>query len=231
MTKITAALSFGAAALIVALAVAMRLLACDTPLTQVAGAVAASVGIFQGTKILYRSSRDEKVRKYAIIASFILYLVLLVNFTVFDGHFGRAATDEFSSVSLSEYFREKGNVVPFKMIYNQTRGLLNGNYAARHYAVNVFGNLAAFAPFALFLPLLVKRCGKLRVFFPVMTLIILSVETAQLFLRVGSFDVDDYILNMLGALAAFAALSTKRGEQLKEYILRPSEGRREKDEK
>ena len=50
---------------------------------------------------------------------------------------------------------------------------------------------------------------------------ILAVEICQLLLRVGSFDVDDYILNILGALILFGILATKAGKKLKARIMDP----------
>ncbi len=53
------------------------------------------------------------------------------------------------------------------MIYRQTKALIAGNYLPRHFIVNVAGNLAAFAPFALFLPVCFKKCRRFGVFFVV----------------------------------------------------------------
>ena len=216
-----AAVWYFSAALIIALALTARVLDRDGPLSQLACALAASAAIWRGSALLYGGTHNEKIMKRAVTAIFIIYLVLLINYTIFDGHFGRVAPEGASDVPLPEYFRRKGNLIPFKMIRNQTKGLLNGNYALRHYAVNVLGNLAAFAPLALFLPLLFKKCRKYPVFFAVTTAIILSVETCQLLLRVGSFDVDDYILNMAGATVVFLLLSAKKGKRITDGILRP----------
>jgi len=64
--------------------------------------------------------------------------------------------------------------------------------------INLLGNVVAFLPFGYFLPSLSK---KNRNFIYVTLLSFefsLMIECIQLFSKVGSFDVDDLILNTLG---------------------------------
>ena len=76
-------------------------------------------------------------------------------------------------------------------------------------ATNLFGNLLALAPMALFLPLLFKRCRRFFPFFLTVSAIVLCIELLQLIFMVGSFDVDDLILNDLGACLLFWILKCK----------------------
>jgi len=192
-------------------------------LIQLAALTAASVFIWLGGAASCRGAeKPEKIMRHHVAVIFALYLALLINFTFFDGSFGRTAGEHFSSMSLSEYFEQRGNLVPFRTVSRMTRALFAGNYRTSHYAVNIAGNLAAFAPFALFLPLLFKKCGKPGAFFAATSAAILAVEICQLLLRVGSFDVDDYILNMLGALILFGLLATKTGKKIKARIMDPT---------
>ena len=65
-------------------------------------------------------------------------------------------------------------------------------------------NVLAFVPFGLFLPLLVKRMrapGKILLLGFEFSLL---VEIVQLFSKVGSFDVDDILLNTLGVVLGYA---------------------------
>ena len=220
---------FALAFLVIAALAVLRIFSLDAPHVQLAAAVAAAILVWTGASILYEKEEPpRKIMRRALFVIFAIYLLLLVNFTIFDGHFGRAPSDGRAALSLADYFKEKGNILPFKMIINQTRGLINGTYALRHYVVNIAGNLAAFAPFALFLPLLFKRCRRPAVFFAAVTAAILLVEACQLLTRTGSFDVDDYILNMLGVAAAYALLSTGRGRKFKKWITDP-EGKDEEN--
>ena len=69
--------------------------------------------------------------------------------------------------------------------------------------INIVGNIAAFIPFGFFLPIISRRS---RLWYnTVMFGFIwsLTLETLQLVFKVGSFDVDDMLLNTLGAAAGF----------------------------
>lgn len=64
-----------------------------------------------------------------------------------------------------------------------------------------FGNIAAFIPFGVLIPLLYRiRFGRFIIFF---ILAILVLETLQALTYLGSFDVDDVISNTLGAAIGF----------------------------
>ncbi len=216
-----AVLSFSFAAFILLSYIPLKASGYDSALLQLAIFFISSIMIYFGGAIIFRRKAENgRIMTAAIAVIFVLYLALLVNFTVFDGNFGRANTDG-SLMTYSEYFGKKVNLVPFKMIYRQTKGLISGTYRPAFYVMNVAGNLAAFAPTAFFLPALFKRCGKFRVFFSAVSVMIVLIEFLQFILRVGSLDVDDYILNILGASAAFALLSTTPGKRLTSYLLRP----------
>ncbi|GAB1529243.1 VanZ family protein [Brevibacillus formosus] len=66
-----------------------------------------------------------------------------------------------------------------------------------------FGNIAAFIPFGILIPLLYSvRFGK---FISLFVLTILVLETLQALTYLGSFDVDDVISNTLGAAIGYVA--------------------------
>ncbi|WP_335871142.1 VanZ family protein [Bacillus sp. 2205SS5-2] len=65
------------------------------------------------------------------------------------------------------------------------------------------GNFIAFLPFGVVIPLLF-RCNFIR--FIILFLFSITVlETLQMFLRLGSFDIDDILVNTLGAAVGFWA--------------------------
>ena len=76
-------------------------------------------------------------------------------------------------------------------------------YLVRAALINLLGNVVMFVPLGLFLPLIFTKLRKLwRTLFTV-TLLIAVVEIAQLFTLLGSCDVDDLILNLLGAALGY----------------------------
>ena len=122
---------------------------------------------------------------------FILYLCLLAYFMFFSESFGRTDTDR-------EYAY---NLVPLKEIiryfrYYRTLGMTL-------FLINIVGNIAAFMPFGFFLPIISRRSRKWYNTVSFGLVFSLTLETLQLVLRVGSFDVDDMLLNTIGAALGF----------------------------
>ena len=150
--------------------------------------------------------------KTVLAVVFALYLAFLLYLTLF----GRSMSD----TSVAEFFDLRGNLIPFRTIARQTSAMTGGHYPARLYVMNIAGNLAAFAPFGFFLPALFPKCRRFLPFFLFLSLSIVSVEVCQLILRVGSLDVDDYILNALGAVAVFLILKSRPGRALTSKIFR-----------
>lgn len=215
------AVCFTLAAAVAAGAAALIVFRADRPLIMLLSFILTSVFIYLGNAAVYEfSERKEELMRRTFIPIYALYLALLVYFTLLDSNFGRFSPGG-EPMTLGEYFKVKGNLVPFKMIYRQTKALFIGTYQAKYYVANILGNFAAFAPNALFLPVIFKRCGKFPVFFAATTALILTVETLQLIARVGSFDVDDYILNIIGASVLFAILSSKAGRRIVNALLTP----------
>ena len=122
---------------------------------------------------------------------FIVYLLSLAYFLFFAEATERTFTDR-----TYQY-----NLIPFHEIRRFLTYRRQLGFAA--VTLNLVGNVLAFVPFGLFLPLLVRRVRSMG-----KTLLLgfefsLLVEIVQLFSKVGSFDVDDIILNTLGVFAGY----------------------------
>jgi len=63
---------------------------------------------------------------------------------------------------------------------------------------NLLGNLLPFIPFGFLLPIAYPR---IKAFFKVFA--VLFIEIFQYMTRLGSFDIDDIILNMVGVLSGY----------------------------
>lgn len=74
-----------------------------------------------------------------------------------------------------------------------------------------FGNFVAFIPFGIIIPLLF-RCSFIR-FISFFILSITILETLQMFSGLGAFDIDDIIINSLGASIGFAAQRMVTGDR------------------
>jgi glycopeptide antibiotics resistance protein len=150
----------------------------------------------------YRWRVDMKKNRYRRLGFvlFVLYLVLLTYFLFFAEEMGRSPDER----GVYRY-----NLVLFKeirrfIVYRELLGW-------RAVFLNIFGNVLAFMPFGFFLPVIWKR---LHHFYTVTLLsftMSLGVETLQLVMRVGSFDVDDLLLNTIGGLAGYVVFSLAKG--------------------
>ena len=128
------------------------------------------------------------------IISWILfwgYICVLVYFMFFAEIWGRTSIcDEYSY-----------NLIPFKeirrfYIYRDVVGI-------RAFLANLFGNVLAFMPYGFFMPILRPKLRRMNQMFLAAFLLSLTIEITQLLTRVGSFDVDDLILNTAGGIAGY----------------------------
>ncbi|WP_053779881.1 VanZ family protein [Paenibacillus xylanivorans] len=89
------------------------------------------------------------------------------------------------------------NLVPLETI----KSLLfeKNRYHTEAWVKNLFGNIILFIPLGIWIPWLFRRYRKILPFTGVVVLLLFAVEVIQLITRVGSFDVDDIILNTMGA--------------------------------
>lgn len=130
----------------------------------------------------------KKIATGLAIITAILYVALIYRM-LFVG-FGR------ENVLLSEdmQLQYSYNLVPFKTIGEYANILGRG-----HASMNLLGNVLLLFPMGFYLPFFAEKMRKAKVFLPVVALLIIAIEGAQLLTFTGSFDVDDFLLNFLGA--------------------------------
>lgn len=127
---------------------------------------------------------------------FIIYIVGLFYFTFFAEALGRGGMEAGSGAA-------RFNLIPFTEIrrfwvYRKQLGM-------GAFMLNVVGNILVFVPCGFLLPAISKRCRRAQGCVIVGFLISFFIECTQLVFRVGSFDVDDMLLNTLGAALGFSA--------------------------
>lgn len=139
---------------------------------------------------------DAKMRKWNMML-FGIYCVLML-WLLFD------RPGYIDGIPYWEQLRPNLNLIPFRTL-RLFSGLLDDHrpHLVRSAVVNLAGNVVMFIPLGLFLPLIFFRLRKLWKTLLSVALIISAVEIAQLFTLVGSCDVDDLILNLLGAAAGY----------------------------
>lgn len=172
------------------------------------------VSFYTGSRLLCTLPhiRANRCMKITLWIFFLLYLLLLFTFTLFEPAFGRGGTSVtlFSDpAKWREEWRNACNLLPFSTIAAYIKAYRFHNIPFSVVATNLFGNLLALAPMALFLPLLCKRCRRFLPFLLTVSAVVLGIELLQLAFMVGSLDIDDLILNDLGACLLFFVLRRK----------------------
>ena len=135
----------------------------------------------------------KTARKIRITGSclFFLYMALLLYLVFFSEYYGRTADIDEWRYNLTP-LREIGRF----WICRKELGL-------RPFIRNVLGNIAAFLPLGSILPVLNRKWRSLFKIILAGFALSCSVEILQLLTRVGCFDVDDLLLNTIGAAAGY----------------------------
>lgn len=161
--------------------------------------------LYFGGLLLSKYLGNNKPMKINLYIFFMLYLMLLITLTLFDSSWGR---NGFAIKDFKVYIKQSVNLVPFKTIINYIKEF-NSMYSTRQIMFNLMGNICAFMPMALFLPLLFKKQSRFKNFIITMIIIILGIESLQLITTSGRFDIDDLILNLFGAVIMYLLLNIK----------------------
>lgn len=137
---------------------------------------------------------QTKTKKHIKNMGFILfltYICFLVYFLFF--------AEEYSRNIISESYRY--NFIPFKEIIRFLNYRMQ--LGTRAVLINLVGNIGAFIPFGLFVPIISIKLRKPGKVILLGMLLSIAVEFIQLVTRVGCCDVDDVILNTLGTIIGY----------------------------
>ena len=155
----------------------------------------------------------KKIIRVIFTISFIRYLSVLAIFLFFGmrGHF-------WTNVSLLEYIKSSSNIVPFKTISTYVSAILDGSMNLNIPIQNLAGNLIMFLPMGIYLPYYIKKMHRLGRFIAFMMLVLFLIEVTQVVTRRGSFDIDDFILNMVGAIIGLGLWKTRIVQKLLQHF-------------
>ncbi|WP_234703466.1 VanZ family protein [Metabacillus indicus] len=145
----------------------------------------------------------KKIFNAVFSISFMFYLLALISL-LFLGSRGY-----WTDVSLIEYIKSSSNFVPFKTINLYVHAIFDGSMNRDTPIKNLFGNFVMFLPMGIYLPYFIKRMNKVSVFSISMMISLLVIEIVQVAAKRGSFDIDDFILNMSGALIGYFIWKSK----------------------
>lgn len=171
--------------------------------------------IYLGALFLSKYRKDNKAMKVNLWIFFVLYCGLLITLTLFDPMWGRNGLSIFnwSQADFSKYYNyyveSSVNLIPFKTIIGYTKDLFTSLLDTSTIFANLLGNLVCMMPFALFIPMLFKKINNTKKFLITILCITLGIELIQFITFSGSCDIDDVILNTLGAFIMYKILNIK----------------------
>ncbi len=134
--------------------------------------------------------------------SFIIYLAAMAYFLFFSEGLNRGNATAYHY-----------NLTVFREIQRGVYCLKTGNW--QYFFLNVIMNVLAFAPFGFFLPIISPKNRKLLNIILLSIELTLSIELLQLIFKVGTFDVDDILLNTLGGVLGYGIyyIVKKKGQK------------------
>lgn len=123
--------------------------------------------------------------------AFLVYLLCLMYLMFLSERYGRAG-------GLGTY---RYNLIPFQEIKRYF--LYRERLSFEAFFINIYGNVLAFMPFGFLVPVISRKDRTFWSIFLLSMALTLTLETAQLVLQVGCFDVDDMILNTAGGVLGY----------------------------
>lgn len=144
-------------------------------------------------------STKKRIRLYGRIL-FILYLLLLTYFLFFAESYGRTADTDGQYRYNLVLFQEIGRFWRHRGAVGLTASFLN-----------IGGNILGFMPFGFMLPVVHRNLNRFRLVSVLGFSMSLLVECVQLVGRVGSFDVDDMLLNTIGTMLGYLLFALCNG--------------------
>ena len=143
------------------------------------------------------AAEEKKQRNIRWIrALFLVYLLIVIKLIIFKYPMEqlRAIAATWRKDVILEGL-DTANFTPFKTI----RMYIDYAYMLNSFE-NLVGNILVFVPFGFLLPYVWKKAGNFFVMLLNAFVFVLGIEVFQLFSAFGAFDVDDIILNCMGAV-------------------------------
>lgn len=144
---------------------------------------------------------------------FFVYLLLVIKVIIFKYPYSqlKAIADTWEKGVILEGL-DTANFTLFKTI----RMYIDYSYMLNSFE-NLVGNVVVFIPFGFLLPYVLKRGRNFFVMLFNAFLFVLGIEIFQLFSAFGAFDVDDILLNCLGAVIGYFGYLIWEGIKKKAY--------------
>ncbi|MCM1052609.1 MAG: VanZ family protein [Ruminococcus sp.] len=160
--------------------------------------------LYIGSLLLSKYKQNNKPMQIFLKIIFAVYIIVMINLTLFAGFRNNGSfITIFTYLNKLDFIKETVNLIPFNTVMHFIKGFLNDTLDLSIVFYNLIGNIICLMPLGLFLPRIFKKFKKFRNYALAVFLASLFIETSQLLTVSGYFDIDDIILNTLGALIVF----------------------------
>ncbi|MDE5770879.1 MAG: VanZ family protein [Ruminococcus sp.] len=139
---------------------------------------------------------SKKLNNLFRVAGIVYGLILL--YALFLRRMGHG-----NALTYTEYLKYMSNFIPFMSVYNLVTAPFISDYDILNFLINFVGNILLFIPWGFLLPLYFKSLRTFKRFIRTTLISVLLIESVQLFTMLGSFDIEDILLNTVGACIGF----------------------------
>jgi len=158
-----------------------------------------------------KSEKQRKRFQVILWIAFIMYIFAVYRFIIWKSWSGFSYISQCYA-SFNSWRQEvlwNLNLMPFRFVFDMQ------GYTLAAWCKNVMGNIILFVPMGFFLLCLFPavRTWSFRKYTCIMAGIIAGIELFQLFFMCGHCDIDDFLLNLLGACLGFQV--TKQALKIK----------------
>lgn len=160
----------------------------------------------------------NKIRNFWLKALFIIYCLLLTTVLFLNNEYRMGGFQNISTFS-KEHF-ETSNILPFDTIIGYISGIISNDINTSIVIINLVTNLLLFAPMGFFIPMLFQdKIKNTKQFLIIIIILTFLVEIIQFITYRGSTDIDDIILNTIGASIVYMLMKTRFIKKLLEKVI------------
>ena len=152
--------------------------------------------------------KKRKSRKIAKV-SFLFYALILFAVLYFIN-----SKKQYIDQSAIDYAKSKINLIPFKTISEYFSSLGKNTVNPEIATKDLIGNFTVFMPMGFYLPLFMKNVKSNMKYIVTVLVILVCTEILKLIMMSGSFNIDDMILNLAGAMIGYMICQTKAVKKL-----------------
>ena len=160
----------------------------------------------------------SKIRIFWLKALFIIYCLLLITILFLNNEYRMGGFQNISTFSREHL--ETSNFIPFATIIGYVSGMVSNDINTGIVIINLVTNLLLFAPMGFFIPMLFQdKIKNTKQFLIIIIILTFLVEIIQFITYRGSTDIDDIILNTIGASIVYMLMKTKVVKKLLEKAI------------